>query len=361
MRTSILISVAFTVAATATFVPPAAAQVEVRTAPRAFAFSVGRDDSPRAVIGVTLATDNAADTLGVRVSEVADSSPAALAGIVEGDRLQAINGVDLRLAKVDVGDDVMANAMAHRLTRELGKLAPGDVVTLRVYHDGSLKTVTVKTVDADDLYRNRPAAVFRVRAAAPSGVRAFPDMAGMSVWDSNRAALGVSLQVTGSKRDTLGILITDVNDDGPAAKAGLEQGNRIAAINGVNLKVNPADAGAEYVAQGRYQRLQDAMRKVKPGETVKLQVYADGQFRTVDIKTVKASELGNSGMVLFRDGGPGNFGAVTVGAPQLRDEVRRVLDQAQLQRVRDEARAVRVESGLTRLFPTRRGVHFIRF
>ena len=127
--------------------------------------------------------------------------------------------------------------------------------------------------------------------------------------DDNRAVLGVSLAVTGSKRDTLGVLIIGVNDDGPAAKAGLEEGNRIAGINGVNLKVDRADAGDSYVSSARYQRLQREMQKVKPGDDVTLEIYSDGRFKTMHLKASRASELeGNSRTMIF-NGGQGRAAA----------------------------------------------------
>jgi S1-C subfamily serine protease len=303
MRTTLLIPFALAAGAVAM---PAAAQVVVRTAPRAYAYSVNTGDSPRAVIGVTMSTGDARDTLGIRISEVASDSPAEKAGIKEGDRIQSINGINLKLAPIDVGDDEMADAMSRRLTRELGKLKPGDEVSLKVYHDGSVKTVSVKTVDSDDLYNTM--GTFMKRA-------------------DNRAVLGVSLSVTGSKRDTLGVLIIGVNDDGPAAKAGLEEGNRIAAINGVDLKVDHADAGDSYVSNARYQRLQKEMEKVKPGDNVTLQVYADGRFKTVQIKTIKASDLaGNAGTFIFNGGVPGGM-SVNIDGQKIREQVEGAMDQ----------------------------------
>jgi membrane-associated protease RseP (regulator of RpoE activity) len=270
------------------------------------------------VIGVTMSTGDAQDTLGLRISEVAAGSPAEKAGIKEGDRLQAINGVNLRIAAIDIGDQEMADAMSRRLTRELGKLKPGDEVSLRVYHDGQAKTASVKTVDSDDLYGNAMGTMFRR--------------------DDNRAVLGVSLSVTGTKRDTLGVLIIGVNDDGPAAKAGLEEGNRIAAINGVDLKVDRADAGDSYVSNARYQRLQKEMEKVKPGDAVTLQVYADGRFKTVQVKTTKSSELtGSTGTFIFNGGAPGDMN-FNIDGQQIRDQVQRAVDQ-----VRESLQEIRVQ------------------
>ena len=67
-------------------------------------------DEPRAVIGVIhdAARSTSRDTLGVLVSTVRAGSPAEKAGIEEGNRIASINGVSLKLAAADIGDDEMA-------------------------------------------------------------------------------------------------------------------------------------------------------------------------------------------------------------------------------------------------------------
>ena len=306
-------------------VTPVSAQVIVRTAPGsgAHSFTWTNTLTPKAVIGVTTSAGDARDTLGLAVTDVAANGPADKAGIKEGDRIQSINGINLKLAAIDIGDGEMADAMSRRLTRELGKLKAGDNVSLTVYHAGQFKTVSVTTVKSDDLYG---------------------DTGGfMRGADDNRAMLGVSLSVTGNTRDTLGVLITAVDDSGPAAKAGLEEGNRLAQINGVDLKVDRADAGDRYVANARYQRLQKEMAKVKPGDDVTLQVYADGRFKTVRVKTVKASDLGSTqGVFMFR-GNDGENPSVqfNIDGQQMREEIQRGM-----QHMKREVQRVRVAPGV---------------
>src|SRR4030095_9558495 len=66
--------------------------------------------------------------------------------------------------------------------------------------------------------------------------------------DRDRAAIAISTS-SGGKRDTLGLLVSSVTVGGPADKAGIEEGNRIASINGVSLRLSVAeDGGGE---QGR--------------------------------------------------------------------------------------------------------------
>jgi S1-C subfamily serine protease len=275
--------------AVAAMLPHAAsAQAETRIyrePARAFAYSFSEDED-RPVIGIsTSASGSARDTLGVLVSSVVAGGPAEKAGLEEGNRIASVNGVNLKLAVADIGDWDMANTMTRRLTRELAKAKAGSDVELRVYSGGQTRAVKVKTVTYDSLYPNTR----RVR------------------WDSDdadRAALGVSLGSHGSKRDTLGVLVAWLDDDGPAAKAGIEEGNRIAGIGTVDLRVNRDDAGDEMIASAKAQRLQRELEKLKPGDEVDLRVYSDGRTRTVKIKTVAASTLSRGNRSIIMGGTP---------------------------------------------------------
>jgi hypothetical protein len=229
-----------------------------------------RFDEPRAVIGISTGGGSARDTLGVLITTITPNGPAERAGLEEGNRIQAINNVNLRLAPADADDREMANLMARRLTRELNRVKPGDEVELRVYGGGRTRNVRVRTVDADSLYGRQ------------RGARVDAD---------DRATLGISLGSTGSVRDTLGVLVIGVNDSGPAARAGIIEGHRIAEINGVNLRVSREDVGDDWVGNTRVQRLMREVRRLQAGAEVTLRVWQDGQFRTVRVRTVRASDL----------------------------------------------------------------------
>lgn len=278
-----------------------------RGEPRAWAFSM--EDENRAVIGVTTSTGSARDTLGVLVSAVTPGGPAEKAGIEEGNRIASVNGVNLRLGVADVGDWEMSSAVSRRLTRELRKVKPGDEVELRVYGNGQTRALKVKTVSSDSLYRTAR----RVRFD-----------------DDDRAVLGIALGSTGSRRDTLGVLIMGIDDDGPAAKAGIEEGNRIAAINGVDLRVPRDDAGDEMLGSSRVRRLYRELEKLKPGDEVTLQLYAGGgRTRDVRLKTVAASSLPRRHRMFF---GTEPFMApmppMAPMAPEVRERLEEELDRA---------------------------------
>lgn len=269
-----------------------------RTEPlaRGFAYSFGEDDEDRAVIGITTSSGSARDTLGILIGSIQPGGPAEKAGLEEGNRIASVNGVNLRLASADVGDWDVSSALTRRFTREMSKLKAGDEVDLRVYTGaGQFKNVKIKTVAYQDLYRSAR----RVRFDA-----------------DDRAALGVSLGSSGSKRDTLGVLIVGLNDDGPAAKAGLEEGNRIAAIGSVDLRVGREDAGDGMLAGVKVQRLQRELEKLKPGDEVELRVYSEGRTRTLKIKTVALSDLsrGRTRSIMI-DGWPRGAMAVPPVAP----------------------------------------------
>lgn len=235
---------------------------------RMFAFN----DAPAVAIGVTTTSEaEARDTLGVLITSVRTGSPADKAGLQEGDRIESLNGVSLRLSPADIGDEEMAGIMGRRLVRELDKLHAGDAVDLRVYSDGHTKTVNVKTVDRDDL---------------ETAVRPFAD----------RPALGMSVGTNGTARDTLGVFVMSVDDDGPAAKAGIQEGSRIASINGVDVRGrhDTAEDGMVFGASN-VSRLQREIAKLTPGQDAELRVYYAGQYRTVHVKAVRAGDLHDRG------------------------------------------------------------------
>ncbi|MFI5246399.1 MAG: PDZ domain-containing protein, partial [Gemmatimonadales bacterium] len=108
--------------------------------------------------------------------------------------------------------------------------------------------------------------------------------------DGDRAMLGVSTGSSG-KRDTLGLLVESVTPGSPAEKAGLEEGNRIASINGVSLKLSRDDAGEPDMSGTMTNRLVREMRKLKAGDEATLDVWAGGRIKSVKVKTAAANDL----------------------------------------------------------------------
>jgi predicted metalloprotease with PDZ domain len=270
---------------------PVAAQVRTAPAPRTEiagpegrGYVFGRDESPRAALGInTSSSGTRRDTLGLLITSVVRGGPAEKAGLEEGNRIAAINGVSLRANVADIEDYESAGTLSRRLVRELEKVKPGNEVELRVYREGRTQNVRVRTVSSDSLFKR--ATTFR---------RVSRDEM------DDRPALGIGLGSSGSRRDTLGVLVISVQDSSPAARAGLEEGNRIAAINGVNLRVAREDAEDPSLGHAKARRLMREVSQLKPGDNVTLRVYSAGQFRDVTMKVARAGDLPRSrGMMYF--------------------------------------------------------------
>lgn len=270
-------------------------QVRIRTFERPMAIALGaaRVDLDRAALGVSLRAATPADTAGLEIVEVVPDGPAAKAGVGGGARLEAINGVSLRLSADDANDPMTADAGYRRLQRELATLKAGDTVTLRVRDAAGVRTVRVTTMSERDLMRLRTGAT-TLRGEA---LRRFDSsLAKAREALGQRAALGVSLATSGNARDTLGVFVTQVVTDGPAERAGLIEGDRIAAINGVDLRVPAADVTDPQAGPARVARLQRELGKVAPGDAVTLRVWSAGRIRDVTVTAGKASELGTGGV-----------------------------------------------------------------
>ncbi len=267
---------------------PAQVRIERGNVRGPWGYAISLADEDRAMIGVSTGSGGRRDTLGLLVTAVNPESPAAQAGIEEGDRLQSVNGVSLRISSADLEDEYLGDLATRRLVRELGKLKAGDEARLQVYRDGQTRNLTVKTVAAKELRPERRLVESRISEG------------------ENRAALGIGIGTSGSRRDTSGVLIGSVVDDGPADKARIEEGDRIASINGVDLRVPTADAGDVAVSSSRIRRLYRELEDVKPGDQVELRLIRGGQARTVQVTAVAQKDLPRgSGSYFFFGNGPG--------------------------------------------------------
>ena len=112
-----------------------------------------------------------------------------------------------------------------------------------------------------------------------------------------RPAIGVQLSPTGSARDSIGVFISRVTPNGPAEKAGIVEGDRIVSINGVDLKLNAADAGDSYAAELPVRRLTREVGKLTPGAVATLRVWSGGRVRDVPVTVGRASDVREFGLL----------------------------------------------------------------
>jgi len=296
------------------FATAPAQSTRVYSAPSAGGIRLG-EDQPRAALGLTMSgSTSSRDTLGLLVASVVARGPAERAGIEEGDRIASINGVSLRVSTDDAGYNDASGMMTRRLMRELSRVRPGEEVDLRIYAGGRMRTVRVQTADADSLFGRRRLA------------RADMD---------DRATLGFGIGSTGSRRDSLGVLVMFVDDSGPAGRAGLEEGNRIAEINGVDLRVGRDDSSDDLLGNARVRRLQREISRLRPGDDVDLRVYANGRYRDLKLRAARASELSRRRGAFIIGGDGMGMGMMSPGVMPMNldgamigSEVRRSIERA---------------------------------
>jgi serine protease Do len=187
---------------------------------------------PGSTIGVSirdLSADDAsraqvAEGSGVLVDDVRDGTPAARAGVRKGDVIVEFDGERVRSAR--------------QMTRLVRETPPGRPVTTVVQRDGGRQTLTVAPEERTSV-----------------DVQRFPDIAGrvegdviarLGDFDFNFATprinvrprrLGVELAPIGDQLAayfgvTQGVLVSSVDADSPAARAGLKAGDVIIAVNG---------------------------------------------------------------------------------------------------------------------------------
>lgn len=318
----------------------------VRTPRAAQAWAIGGEDEDRPVLGIGTSSGGERDTLGLLITSVTPGGPAEQAGLEEGNRIAGINGVKLTLAGADAGEPDMSGILSRRLVRELRKVKAGDNVELRVYDDGQFRNVRVKTIAAADL---------------PSRRKFFEtDL-------DERPVLGLGLGTSGSKRDTIGIFVSSVMESGPAEKAGIFEGDRIAAINGVDVRVRSEDAGDGQIAGARIQRFRREIAKAKPGDNVEIRVWSDGAYKNVRVTLGKASDFEKMrrGMSFHFDGDDISFPRIHMApmppmppmppmGPMIRGEFDIDLDEFDIDAeaigdaAREAARAVRVSASAVR-------------
>lgn len=138
------------------------------------------------------------------------------------------------------------------------------------------------------------------RFPSDQGVTRRPTSNGDGDAPDARALLGMTLGTSGTDRDTLGLLITQVLRDSPADRAGIDEGNRLAEIDGVSLRLDPVDVGRSTATEAIMRRLSRTLRGLQGGEQATLRVFGAGKFRNVPVQLSSngAAPNGAGGIVI---------------------------------------------------------------
>lgn len=133
---------------------------------------------------------------GVVIVDVRRNGPAARAGVLPGDIIYELNG--------------RAVDSALRLGRVIGAMVPGQLVVLNVWRHPRGRTLEVRLDEEPD-----------------------PDAVGALRWRA-RALLGAEVDGITSE---MGVVVSSVDPDGPAARAGIRRADVIREVNGHAIRI----------------------------------------------------------------------------------------------------------------------------
>lgn len=188
---------------------------------------------------------------GAKVTGVTKDGAAQKAGLKEGDVITKVNDYNV----ADADDLPMA----------IGKFKPEDKVTVHFKRDGKEQTATAT------LQKNKEARSFAIPGQAfnfdfdQSGFRFF-----------GKPRLGVQIEGLAEGK---GVKVLDVDEDTPAAKAGLQKDDVITDFNGKSIT--------------SVDDVRNAMADVKQGETVKVTYKRGGSSHDAEIKFHKPVKKAN--------------------------------------------------------------------
>lgn len=210
---------------------------------------------------------------GAVVTRVEEGSAADKAGLKEGDVIVRFGG-----------ENVWSAAQLARVVRET---PPGRTVAIEVSRAGSVQSlsVTLSRPDHDRMFGPEGMGNFHFEMPDLSDLPDAPEIAGVpapphppmppAFGPHGGRKLGLAYQELGDQLARYfkvegGVLVTDVEEDGPAGKAGVKAGDVIVRVSGKAVK------------DGR--DLREALRDVEAGSTATLGVQRDGRSMDLGVK-----------------------------------------------------------------------------
>ncbi len=223
---------------------------------------------------------------GAKVNQVSEESPAAKAGLKEGDIITKVNDI-----KID-GPASLYDA--------IGKSKPEDKVTISYIRKGKTSTQVVSlaknkntmqyynfsspegqggpSFDAyPKLYLDPNTRKYQQSPRGFNFIPNFPGMEGMTIPGfENKPKLGISIEDTETAD---GVKITNVSENSPAAKSGLLENDIIVQVN--DQKIKEVDA------------LKPIIKDAKEGTSFTFQVKRNKELKTIIVKLPKKLKTAN--------------------------------------------------------------------
>ena len=214
-------------------------------------FFFGEDESDRkAYLGVVMSMEKENNEPGiVTITEVMDDSPAEKAGLRAGDILRSIDGESIE----DVDDVVDI----------INDYEAGDELEISYVRNGKLKTTEAELAAPNGIFFGNEDNPFLHKGHRYH----FKNLEKNDRWSfmnqTGPPYMGVEIE---DMDDNSGILITRVNDESPAKKAGIRNGDIIQKLNGQSIEDTD--------------ELIDAIQEMEIGDEINVEYRRDGKVQT---------------------------------------------------------------------------------
>jgi serine protease Do len=221
------------------------------------AISLFTEDTNRAMLGVV--TDM--NEKGAKITSVNKSSAAEKAGLKKGDIITKIGD-----KKIEDAEDVSEAVLAKK---------PGDKVNVGIIRDGKDQNVSAVLGNWKGVQFNKllPSKIPMENVdVAPFELS--PSFRGMI---ESRPRLGLSIQDT---EDGKGVKVTEVEEEGTGAKAGIKTDDIITHVN--EMETNSADEVAKIVRENK-DKASVKFRVIRNGKTENLEVKIPRKLKTAEL------------------------------------------------------------------------------
>jgi serine protease Do len=221
-------------------------RASIATTPRGGYQLFDGERSNKAMLGVM--TEKAAD--GARITDVTQGSAAEKAGLKKDDII------------VKAGDKKISGA--DDLVSAIGGYKPQDKVEL-IYKRNGRESKTTATLGENKGARVWSSDDFHFKMPELNQLQGFGEN---FIW--RKPKIGLQIQ---DVEEGKGVKVKDVDEDSPAAKAGLKEGDVISSVNGKEV------AGVD--------DLRNEIKDIKEGDSIKFSYRRNGSSQTAEVKLPK--------------------------------------------------------------------------
>jgi S1-C subfamily serine protease len=211
-------------------------------------------------IGVMLREQRAGDPEGVLIDRVEDGSPAMRAGVQAGDLVVEFDGERARSVR--------------QFTRLVRETPPGRAVKMTVVRAGSKRTLDITPESNTNAFGRVEIDPDRVMRGFPRDFQFDLDIQPFGEGFGSTRRLGVRVTPISDQLASYfgvkeGVLVAEVEQNSPAASAGVKAGDVVTAVNGRNV-ASPSDLIRE-------------VREAQPGTAVDLRVMRERKETTLKV------------------------------------------------------------------------------